>query len=301
MHKRAIVYGITGFIGSGLAEMLKAEGYAVTGVSRTQTDAKNSHPAVDSWTTPEAADLSGSDLVINLAGAPIDKRWTEKYQQELYDSRVLVTQEIIGKITKLPAADRPATLINGSAVGIYGARGDELLNRSSLPGSGYLASLCKSWENAAEAAVSLGVRVVLLRTGIVLGEGGAAYEKLLKVFKAGIGGKLGDGKQYMPWIHVKDLRRIIIFAASNLEISGAVNGTAPQPETNKDFTQKLANSLSRWAILPVPGFALKAVLGGFGGALLVGQRAVPDFLQTRGFTFDYPCLEDALEDLTKSA
>ena len=295
MGKKALIYGASGFVGGGLASMLADEGYEVTGVSRK---ASGNVEGVSRWVTPEGADPRGFDLIVNLAGSPIDQRWTDAKKKEFHESRVGVTDEIVRKIAALPEVERPSVLLNASAVGIYGGRGDETLVESSSRGEGYLADLCEAWENAADRAKPLGVRVVKFRIGVVLGKGGQAYEKLVTVFKLGIGGRLGDGKQWMPWIHVEDLRRAMIFSLENEEMEGPVNGTAPEPERNVALTEKLAKALNRWVFLPVPGFALRLALGGFGGALLVGQRAVPKKLSAHGFQFRYKTLEEALDDLT---
>jgi len=295
MGKRAVIYGASGFIGGGLAELLAVEGFEVTGVSRK---GEGDVAGVSRWVKPGDVDLRSCDVVVNMAGAPIDQRWTEAKKKEFHESRVGVTKDIVRRISELPGGGRPGLLLNGSAVGIYGDRGDELLDERSSRGAGYLADLCAEWEKAALRAEEFGVRVVMFRTGVVLGKDGQAFEKLLKVFKAGIGGRLGDGTQWMPWIHVDDLRSAMVFSILNENIHGAVNGTAPEPERNADFTRKLAEALGRWVFLPVPGFALKLMLGDFAGALLAGQRAVPKQLEEAGFRFRFRKLEDALDDLT---
>lgn len=295
MAKHAVLYGVTGFVGSGLANLLAEQGYKITGVSRKGT---GDVASVGHWVKPEEVDFTGCNVVVNLAGVPIDQRWTDENKQAFYESRVGVAQDIAERIARLPEGARPEVLLNASAVGIYGDRGDEALDETSATGSGYLAELCKSWEQAADESARLGVRVVKLRIGVVLGKGGQAYEKLATVFKLGIGGRLGDGQQWMPWIHVKDLRRAMLFCISNKTIEGAVNGTAPEPDRNVDFTRKLAKAFQRWAFFPVPGFALRAVLGEFGGVLLEGQRAIPATLAKHGFTFRFRKLEEALQDLT---
>ncbi len=293
---RIAILGVTGFIGRGLPTMLQALGFAVTGVSRRGAGRVE---GVDRWQRLDALDLAGHQAVINLAGEPVAKRWTSANRRRFHNSRVGVTRQVLDAIRALPDGQRPELLINGSAVGIYGDRGDELLDERSVPGDGYLADLCREWEAAASAAGSLGLRIVYLRTGIVLGRGGEAYERLLRVFKLGIGGRLGNGRQWMPWIHVDDLRAAIVHAIGHRTLQGAVNGTAPQPARNADFTRKLGKALRRPAVLPVPGFALKLALGGFGGALLQGQRALPQALLDDGFHFRYPTLEQALEELMK--
>jgi uncharacterized protein len=293
--ERAVIIGVTGFIGSGLPPLLAAAGIRVTGVSRS---GGKPMPHVDGWQKPDALDLNGHGIVINLAGEPIDKRWTARARRGFHESRVGVTRLLVEAIRRLPAERRPRVLVNGSAVGIYGDRGDEVLTESAAPGEGYLAGLCAEWEEAAREAEALGVRVVLLRTGVVLGKGGAAFEKLKSVFKTGIGGRLGPGLQWMPWVHADDLRRAVVHAIlPSSGLSGPVNGTAPAPERNADFTAKFAAALHRPAVLPVPGIALKLALGGFGGALLSSQRAVPAALEADGFVFRYPTLDSALKDL----
>ena len=291
---RVAIIGVTGFIGRGLPALLAAKGFACTGVSRSGGGALE---GIDRWQTPDALDPAGHHAVINLAGESIDRRWTEENRRRFHDSRVGVTRRLVETLRALPAEARPKVLVNASAVGIYGDRGDEVLMESAAPGNGYLAELCHEWEASAIVAEALGVRVVRPRIGVVLGRGGPAFEKLRLVFKAGLGGRLGSGCQWMPWIHLADLRAALVHAVVSDSLTGPVNCAAPQPERNRDFTRKFARTLHRPALLPVPGFALKLALGGFGGALLAGQRALPAALQENGFPFRYPTLESALVDL----
>ena len=269
---------------------------ASTGVSRATTGAV---ACVARWQSIDTLDLAGHHAVINLAGAPISRRWTEANKRAFHESRVGVTRRVVEALRRLPADQRPKVLVNGSAVGIYGDRGDEVLTESSAPGSGYLAELCHAWEQAALEAEVLGVRVVRLRTGIVLGRGGEAYEKLHRIFKTGLGGRLGSGRQWMPWIHITDLRAAIVHAVFSENLTGPVNGCAPQAERNADFTRKLASAMHRPAALPVPGFALRMAYGGFGGALLASQRARPAALEADGFHFCFPTFESALAELVR--
>lgn len=294
MSKRVVIYGASGFVGKGLASMLNSEGWEVIGVSRKGT---GDATGVSKWTTPTKVDLAGCEAVVNLSGEPIDQRWTDANKRAFHDSRIGVTDDIVKKISVINEERRPKVLINASAVGYYGGRGDEMLDEQAPRGAGYTADLCADWEDSAIKAEAYGVRVIRLRIGVVLGKGGKAFEKLRTVFKAGIGGRLGNGKQWMPWIHVDDLRRAIVFSLNHPELHGAVNGTAPNPETNADLSQKLAKAVGRWVFFPVPGFVLKLAFGGFGGALLEGQRAVPNELLKAGFDFQFSKLEDALEDL----
>jgi len=292
-----VIYGASGFVGNGLASMLSSEGWEVIGVSRKGT---GDVAGVSKWTTPAKADLAGCEAVVNLSGEPIDQRWTDANKRAFHDSRIGVTNDIVKKISELNEERRPRVLVNTSAVGYYGGRGDEILDETSSRGEGYLADLCAEWEDAAIKAEAFGIRVIRLRIGVVLGRGGRAFDKLETVFKAGIGGRLGNGKQWTPWIHVHDLRRAIVFSLNHPGLNGAVNGTAPHPETNADLTQKFAGTVRRWVFFPVPGFALKLAFGGFGGALLQGQRAMPNQLLNAGFEFRFSKLEDALEDLLAS-
>ena len=296
MHEkpRIAILGVTGFIGHGLPVLLTGEGMTCTGVSRS---GKGDVRAVKSWQKPDALDLSGHHAVINLAGESIAQRWTPELKRRFHESRVGVTLKVVEAIRRLPENERPKVLVNTSAVGIYGDRGDEELTESATRGSGYLADLCAEWEAAAIEAESLGVRVVRLRIGVVLGKEGDAFRKLRLVFKSGIGGRLGSGRQWMPWIHVEDLRAAIVHAVTCDELAGPVNGVAPHAERNVDFTRKFAAAVHRPAIFPVPGFVLKLVLGGFGAALLEGYRARPAALEASGFRFVYPTLESALADL----
>jgi uncharacterized protein (TIGR01777 family) len=294
-NERVAIVGVTGFVGRGLAAGFRDRGWGVTGMSR---GGAGDVAGVDAWQRSQAPDFSGHAAVVNLSGEPIDQRWSEAAKRRFHESRVGVTETLVKAIAALPEGARPRVLVNASAVGIYGDHGDESLTEAAAPGSGYLADLCRAWEVAAMPAEALGVRVVRLRIGIVLGREGAAFKKLVTVFKTGIGGRLGSGRQWMPWIHVDDLRASIVHAVVSPGLSGAVNGTAPTPERNADFTRKLATALRRPALLPVPGFALKLVLGDFAGALLAGQRALPAALVAEGFPFRFPTLEAALEDLT---
>jgi uncharacterized protein (TIGR01777 family) len=242
-------------------------------------------------------DFAGCHAVVNLAGESIDRRWSAANRKKFHESRIGVTRRVVELMRNLPADQRPKVLVNASAVGIYGDRGEEELDERSAMGDGYLADLCREWEEAAMEAEALGVRVVCLRIGVVLGRGGSAFEKLVRVMKTGLGGKLGHGRQWMPWIHVHDLRRVIVEAVADERMSGAVNAVAPMGERNMEFTRKFAKRLRRPAVLPVPAFALKLVLGGFGGVLLASQKVRPEVLESLGFHFHHADFESALDDL----
>ncbi|BCU76101.1 TIGR01777 family oxidoreductase [Luteolibacter sp. LG18] len=288
------IFGATGFIGRHLAARLAAEGIPVTGISRSRSILSED---VAEWQTPGALNLANHRAVVNLAGEPVDCLWTAEKMRAIEDSRAGGTRRLVDHFRELTPAERPGVLVNASGVGFYGDGADALLDETAPAGTDYLARVCIDWEAAAREAESLDVRVVLLRTGVVLGKGGAAYEKLRKLFNLGLGGKLGSGRQWMPWIHVDDEVAAILHAIRSPVVSGPVNLVAPRPERNADFTRKFAAALHRPAFLSVPGFALKFALGGFGEAMLGGQRAVPAALEHSGFQFRHPDLEGALADL----
>jgi uncharacterized protein (TIGR01777 family) len=240
--------------------------------------------------------LSELDAIVNLAGEGIDKRWTDANKSRFRESRVGVTDVIVRGVKR--AESGPKVFLNGTAVGIYGDRGDELLNEGAVAGEGYLAELCEDWERAADPAVVLGVRVLKWRTGVVLGRGGAAWDKMRFAFSLGLGGRLGGGHQWMPWIHVEDLVGGMLHMIGT-EFSGPVNAVAPNAERNSEFTRKLAKALHRPAIMHAPGWALRLGLGGFADALLASQRAVPEVLLKEGYRFRFPTLDEALSELTE--
>lgn len=291
---RAAILGVTGFIGRGLPALLAENGMRCVGVSRA---GGGSVPGITGWQTPASLDFAGCHAVINLAGEPITCRWSAGNRRRFHESRVGLTRQVVEAICRLPPDARPKVLVNASAVGIYGDRGDEVLTETSAPGSGYLADLCCEWEAAAMDAEALDIRVVCLRTGVVLGGDGDAFRKLARMFKAGLGGRLGSGRQWMPWIHLDDLREAILHAVFSEFLSGGVNCTAPAADRNRDFSRKLAAAFHRPAILPVPGCVLKLALGGFGEALLASQHARPAALEADDFKFRFPTLESAFADL----
>ena len=291
---RVAIYGVTGFIGKGLPTLLNSKGIEVTGISRSGA---GNVSGVSRWLSHDAADLENHQAVINLSGERIDRRWTRAAKREFHTSRVGTTEKLIAAIARLQPQNRPRVLINASAVGIYGDRGDEILTESAEPGNGYLAELCVAWETAAHAAEALGVRVICLRTGVVLGRDGGAYQRLAGVFKLALGGRLGSGEQWVPWIHLTDLRRLVVHCLDAENLSGPVNGSAPNPVKNRELTAQLAASLRRPAVFPVPAFALKTMLGEFSSALLGSQRAIPVISQAEGFRFNFLTLDTALADL----
>jgi len=240
--------------------------------------------------------LTGIDAVVHLAGEPIvARRWTEDQKKLIRDSRVLTTRALVDALR--PLDRKPGVFVCGSAVGFYGDRGDEPLEETALVGSGFLSEVCQEWESEAARASELGVRVVEVRTGVVLSAGGGALPKMLAPFKLGLGGRLGSGKQWFPWIHIKDIVGIFLHAILTSSLQGPVNGVAPKAATNAEFTRQLARVLHRPAFLPVPELALRVLMGEMAEALFASQRVVPRAALDSKYEFQYPLLTSALEDL----
>lgn len=235
--------------------------------------------------------LADVDVIVNLAGETIGRRWSTARRRAIRESRVRGTETIAGAITR---SGRPITLINASAVGYYGDRGAELLDERSSNGRGYLAEVCRDWEGAAQAVASRG-RVVLLRTGVVLSRTGGALPEMLRPFELGVGGKIGDGRQYLSWIHLDDAVRAIVWLMEHPDVRGAVNLVSPNPVTNAEFTRVVSDVLHKPALVPVPGFALKLMFGEMASeTILASQRAVPGVLSASGFVFEKPDIRNAL-------
>lgn len=290
-NKSVGVVGASGWIGGHLCRALLEKGWKVTGFSRS--DREDDEVAWRRWSGEGEIDLEGLGAVINLAGEAIDQRWTEKRKVDFRKSRVNLTKELSRSISNSGVE----VLLNASAIGIYGDRGDESLTETALPGEGYLAGLCRDWEGAVE--VPHRVRTVFLRTGVVLGKGGRAWDKMNGIFKWGIGGKLGDGKQWMPWIHLKDEIDGMIFALEK-KISGPVNLVAPESVRNADFTRAVGKAMRRPTPFPAPAFALKLLLGDFAKeGLLASTKVVPQVLLDAGYKFHYPTIDEAMAELVR--
>lgn len=237
--------------------------------------------------------LANVDVVVNLAGEPIGRRWTTASRRRIRDSRVAGTDAIVAAIGKAPK--RPMTLINASAVGFYGNRAGDSLDEKEPAGRGFLAEICRQWESSAKVATRHGARVVLMRTGLVLSPNGGAVPRMLVPFRLGVGGRLGNGRQWMSWITLADLSRGIVWLIDHPEITGPVNMTAPNPVTNADFTRALGKAVHRPAIVPVPALALEMIFGEMAEeTLLASQRAVPGVLLKSGFVFESPTVDEAL-------
>jgi uncharacterized protein len=269
------VTGASGFIGKRLMASLGKDAHPVT-----------LQGSLDS--------LAGADAVVHLAGEPVSQRWTKEVREKIRSSRVEGTRRLVEAMRVNP----PRVLVSASAVGYFGSRGDERLTESSSPGDGFLAEVCREWELEALKAEELGVRVVCLRNGVVLGNGGA-LAKMMPPFKLGVGGKIGDGRQWTPWIHLDDDVGLIEFAISSSRLRGPVNATAPNSVTNAQFTRDLAEALHRPAFLPVPKFALHLLLGDMAEIVYASQRVIPEAAAAAGYQFRFPNLEGALLDIVR--
>jgi uncharacterized protein len=299
---RTLVTGATGFIGRHLLPHLDRP----VVLSRSGTRQRSTLGALNVTTydwlphagPPPAQAFDAVEAVIHLAGESVAGRWTRAKKRRMFESRVTGTRHLVETLTQL--AQPPRVLISASAVGYYGSRGDELLDETSLAGEGFLADLCTAWESAAAAATALGIRVVLLRTGIVLGRDGGALPRMLPPFRLGFGGRLGDGHQWMPWIHVDDMVRAILFLIENATLAGPVNASAPQPVTNAEFTRSLGRTIRRPTWCAVPALVLRLALGEFAHVLLASQRAMPYALARAGFAYQFPELDRALHNIVQA-
>lgn len=286
---RVAITGATGLVGRALTKSLVADGSSVIRIGRGTT-ADIRWDFVNSFPKPQAFD--GVAAVVHLAGEPIGRRWTAARRRAIRESRVHPTEILARTLAGLRSP--PPVLVSGSAMGVYGDRGDERLTEASSPGSDYLASVARDWENATSSAAHAGIRVVLLRTALVLSRDGGALARMVPLFRVGLGGPLGSGRQWMSWIGLHDLIRAIRLAIGGT-IRGPMNASSPNPVTNADFTRALGAVLSRPAIIPVPSFALKVVFGEMAEAtLLASQRMLPERLLKAGFTFDDADVEAAL-------
>ncbi|HEU0299471.1 MAG TPA: TIGR01777 family oxidoreductase [Longimicrobium sp.] len=290
---RVAVSGSTGLIGSALVQRLEREGHTV---SRLVRSASKAGPGDVAWDpdagTIDAAALEGVDAVVHLAGENVGTRWTEEKKRRIRDSRINGTRLLAHTLARL--AKRPRVMVQASATGIYGDRGDQVLDESSPPGSGFLAEVGCDWEGASEVAEQAGVRVVKLRFGVVLTRNGGALERLLLPFRLGVGGRIGSGRQWMPWISLDDVVEVIVRALRDERLRGPVNAVAGSVR-NSEFTDALARALHRPALLPVPSFGLRALFGEMADeALLAGQRVEPARLREIGHVFHHPTLDVAL-------
>jgi len=290
---RTLITGASGLIGSALVESLHTKGHAIRCLQRNKNTRSPNIWNTDVFNLQES-EKETFDTIIHLAGENVaEGRWNENRKKRIMESRIKGTRELIHLLSKLPSF--PATFICASAIGYYGSRDSELLTEESEAGKGFLAEVCKKWENEAQQAQQLGCRVVNLRFGMVLSPRGGALHKMLPAFKAGLGGPIGSGKQYMSWVSIRDLVEIVDFAINDESLHGPVNVVSPVPVTNREFTRCLAEVLSRPAILPAPPFALRLMFGEMADEmLLAGSRVKPEKLISSGYSFQDVNLAETL-------
>jgi len=303
---KVAVTGATGFVGSRLVERLQSEGHQILVLTRSAESAKRVFPVaafpnveIMAYSPLESGawqrSISGCDAVVNLAGAPIaESRWTAERKQEISDSRKLGTRKIVEAIAQ--ANPKPTVLVNSSAIGYYGTSETATFEESAKPGSDFLAQVCQDWEYEAERVKSAGVRPVILRTGIVLGMGGA-IAKMLLPFRMFAGGPIGSGRQWFSWIHRDDLVSLILQALTQTDMAGTYNATAPNPVRMAELCQALGQVMNRPSWLPVPDFALEALLGDGAQVVLQGQQVLPKRTESSGFQFAYSTVKPALEEI----
>jgi len=296
---KILVTGATGLIGQALCQQLGSAGHELFGLTRSTRKPNELPVQFYPWQplqeAPPPAALAGVDAVIHLAGENVAGRWTEERKRQIRDSRVLGTRNLVAGLRQMQRA--PRVFISGSAVGFYGDRGDATLSEQASPGQGFLADVCREWEVEARQAEALGSRVVLLRTGVVLSPSGGALQTMLPAFRFGVAGKLSNGRQWFPWIHLADIVGLILHALDNQEVRGPLNGAAPNPVTNEEFTKELAAVLNRPALFPVPKFALDLLFGEMAAVMLASQRVLPEAALQTGYRFHFPWLRQALKDL----
>ncbi len=300
---KVLVTGATGLIGSALCDSLLAREDQVVGLTRNPAKARLARPGVEwhAWEPtlerPPAGAFDGVDGVVNLVGEKINQRWTDEAKKKIMESRRTATHNLVQAIAGLEK--RPSVLVNQSAVGYYGDRGSDVVEESDGPGGeSFDSEVVREWEQAAHEIDPTGVRLVILRSGQILDAEGGMLGELLPPFKLGVGGPLAGGDQYISWIHADDEVGLILWALDDDEVSGAVNATAPNPATNRDFSKALGRALGRPAVVPVPGFVLDLKFGGeFGAVLRGGQRVIPKRTRELGYEFKFPELDGALEDL----
>jgi uncharacterized protein (TIGR01777 family) len=301
---RVTVTGATGLIGPQLIAALHGLGAEVTVLSRDPARAEKTLGGVDAvhWDLMEQAApaeaLSGRDAVVHLAGEPVAQRWSASAKRAIRESRVVGTRNLIEGISR--AEERPPVLVSSSAIGYYGAHGEEPLDEDAPPGSDFLAEVCVAWETEAARAAELGVRVVQVRTGVVLDSGGGALGKMLPPFRLGVGGPVAGGRQYISWIHTDDLVGLMLAALQDERWSGPINATAPEPLPNRDFSRVLGKVLHRPSLLPVPGAALRVLYGEMAEIVTSGARVVPAKPLVLGYEFRHPQLEEALSSAIDS-
>jgi uncharacterized protein (TIGR01777 family) len=298
---KVVITGGGGFVGTHLTHDLLEKGHHVLSLGTTPP----AHPvANDRYRFLQADtsipgtwqdDLEAPDAVINLAGKTIFNYWTSAYKEAIYHSRVDTTKHLVEALPE----NQKTILLSASAAGFYGNRQDDVLDETQSAGNDFLATVCQDWESEANRAARKGMRTITARLGVVLGRGGGAMSKMLPAFRFFVGGPIGNGRQWFPWIHIEDLISAIQFVLSNDTVSGPVNFCGVQPATNRDLARTLGKTMKRPSIMPAPAFMVRLVMGELGNAVLFSQRTVPAKLLSLGFTFKYPTIQDAVSEIVK--
>ncbi len=296
------ITGGTGFVGSHVSAHFLSGGHQVTAFGRSSAHPPIRHDCyryVSADTTQPGDwqnEFQDADAVVNLAGATIFKRWTDSYKKLIYDSRILTTRNVAASLPQ----ERRIVFCSASGVGYYGSQGDDLLKEDHEPGNDFLAGVSVDWEKEAAAAASKEVRVILMRFGVILGKDGGAMAKMIPAFKLFVGGSMGSGKQWFPWMHLTDLITAVQYIIDNDQINGAVNFCAPNTIQYRDLAKSLGTALKRPAIMPAPAFLIRLAMGEFGNVFLASQRAVPQKLMDHGFSFQFPDIADAVRAIVNT-
>lgn len=299
---KIFITGGLGYIGRHLSKLLLAKGYNVVAVGRRPSqnlikDERFKYVSADTTKQGEwQNELQDIDAVFNLTGQSIFHVWSKNYKKSIYDSRILTTRNLVNA---LPDSKRGTLLCSASASGYYGDRGDDVLSEKEPPGRDFLAIVCRDWEKEAFQATKKSIRVTTTRIGVVLGRNGGAIKRMIPAFRLYLGGAIGNGQQWFPWIHMRDLLAAMIFILENKKISGPLNLTAPGQVRNRDFTKTFAKAINRPAVMPAPAFLLSILLGEFGKAILCSQKAAPAKLIKHGFSFQYPEVSGAIKNILK--
>jgi len=293
---KIIITGGSGFVGSHLSDYLLNGGHRVTALGRSVDYHRMPHQnykyiSADTTRTGDwQKEFEDADAVVNLAGTTIFKRWTTSYKKDIYESRILSTRNVVASLPR----GKNITLCSASGAGYYGSRGDDLLKEDEKPGDDFLAGVSVAWEKEALQAADENLRVIVMRFGVILGKDGGAMAKMIPAFKFFVGGSMGSGRQWFPWLHLTDLMAAVQFMLDNDQVKGPVNFCAPNPTRYRDLAKTLGKALNRPAVMPAPAFLIRFALGEFGDVFLASQRTVPHKLLSHGFSFQYPNITDAI-------
>ena len=298
---KILITGGSGFIGSNLSKYLLGGGHKVTAVSRSADQHRIRHENYRYITADTTRpgnwqkEAEETEAVVNLTGASIFKRWTASYKKMIYNSRILTTRHVVAALPE----GRAVTLCSTSGTGYYGNRGDDILREDESVGRDFLAGVSLDWEKEAQRATTKGVRVAVMRFGVVLGKNGGALAKMIPAFKLFVGGSMGSGNQWFPWIYLEDLMAAILFILEHQDVSGPLNFCAPNPVRYRELAKTLGEALGRPSFMPAPAFMIRLAMGEFGDVFLASQRTIPDQLLQHGFSFQYPDIKSAIQDVVR--